>query len=251
MKIEQLIADSESLYAAKGKDKKALRKIEQALKIDPKNTQALIIKGRILFQLNRTKEALKSFDHAISIDPKCSEAYLERARYYYALKQDNSRALEEVSKALSLAKGDQWVKFDGFRLKGNILGALDNDYEALKAFRIAIKLEPRNAEVHCDLADSLAILGQSKNALKHYDIALQIVTSKSRQEPHDTGDVIYRKVLTLNELGMYDNSLSLIEWGLKRIRGKNVRKDLKELREETFQLRQKTEAGTMGRCSKC
>lgn len=251
MSIKQLIADSESLYADKGKDRRALHRIEQALKIDAKNTRALIIKGRILFQLNRTKEALKSYDQAILIDPKCSEAYLERARYYYALKQDNSRALEDISKALSLAKGDQWVKFDGFRLKGNILGALDRDYEALKAFRTAIKLKPKNAEVHCDLADSLAILGQSKKALKHYDIALQIVTSKSNQDPYDTGDVIYRKVLTLNKLGMFDNSLSLIEWGLKRIRGKNVRKDLEELREETFQLRQKTKEGTRGRPSKC
>jgi tetratricopeptide (TPR) repeat protein len=239
MRIEQLISDSESLYAEKGKDKRALHKIEQALEINPKDTRALVIKGRILFQLNRTKEALKSYDQAITIDPKCSEAYLERARYYYALKQDNRRALQEIAKALSFAKRDQWIKFEGLRLRGNILGALDRDYEAIKAFRTAIKLGPRSAEVHCDLADSLAVLGWAKKALKHYDIALQIATSNSEQDAYETGDIIYRKVLTLNRLGLYDNSLCLIEWGLKRIRGKNARKDLKELRDETFQLRQK------------
>lgn len=235
-KVETMIAEVDKLYV-KGQDSRALKKIEKLLKIFPLNTEVLVLKGRILFQLNQTKNALKFYNRAISINPKSGEAFLERGRYYYSLKQKYKKALADILTAISLSKRDVWVMAEGLRLKGHILSALNHHREALKAYRAAIKLSPAHAEIYCDLADTLSILGQFKKALENYDVALKLALEISKPNQFDISDIIYRKVLSLNSMGKFEYSLNILASAMQQLKIKAIKKELHALREETIQLK--------------
>lgn len=57
----------------------ALKKITEALKLNPNRIKALILKGEILFRMERKNESLEYFDKAINTDPCCIEAYGSKA----------------------------------------------------------------------------------------------------------------------------------------------------------------------------
>jgi tetratricopeptide (TPR) repeat protein len=55
--------------------KTALRQVNKVLKIDSTHVKALILKGNILFCLDREDEALEFFEKALGLDPFSAEAY--------------------------------------------------------------------------------------------------------------------------------------------------------------------------------
>jgi len=58
---------------------KALNQTERILEIDADHVKALILRGNLLFCLDRDIEALECFEKAISIDPYSAEAYGSKA----------------------------------------------------------------------------------------------------------------------------------------------------------------------------
>jgi len=234
--LGRLLADADRLYVRGRNLKKALKVIEKALHLSPTNTEALVIRGRILFHLDRTQEALICYDKAILLDSKCAEAFLERTRFFYALKRDYKRALQEVRKALKHSKKDRWVRGEALRLQGNILSELNRNREALESHQAAVAVMQRNVDARCDLADSLSAVGQFKKAIAQFNTALRLVVTRRIPDPKDLTDVIYRKTLVLNEMGKYAESLKLLERGSKQVKTRNARKDLRLLLEETRRL---------------
>ena len=155
-KVEQLIEDADHLFACLHRPKQALKKINQALSISPDHVEGLVIKGRILFQLDRLKEAWACSKTALSINPKFGEAYIERARMLYGIKQDFKKALVEVKKALKYAGRDRWVRAYALGLKGDVLEELDQTREALKCYVEAQRLNPKDDHTHWSLGNALS-----------------------------------------------------------------------------------------------
>lgn len=78
-KAEKLIRQASDNFIYYRDYKKALKQINQSLKTEQENVKALILKGNILFCIDKDTEALECFNKAINIDPSSVEAYGSKA----------------------------------------------------------------------------------------------------------------------------------------------------------------------------
>lgn len=88
-------------YLKSNNVEQAWHDIEAALKIDPKFTKALEMKGHILLKQNRANLAMGVFSKAIALTPDCGTCYYGRALSYMAQRQVR-RANNDFRKACSL-----------------------------------------------------------------------------------------------------------------------------------------------------
>ncbi len=236
--VALLIDDADHLYACEGKLGRALQKINRALRLEPDNTEALIIKGRILFARDRVREAMQCYEQAIAVNPRCSEALLERGRVWYAIKQDYNVALRDVEKALLYAGRDRWVKVRALCLKGNVLFALDKDREALDCFKKALKLNPKDRMANSSLGDALFAMEEPQNALPYLEKAFRLVKHEKTPSEFEIELTISSLAEAFNALGYNKRAVRLLETNLPRARGWG-RQYLKSLLKQTKQLVQK------------
>lgn len=235
LKTERLIDEADHQYACLDRPAKALQKIEEALRLVPNHVGALVIKGRILFHLDRVQAAMQCYDNAIAIDPKCSEGFLERARILYALNQENRKALREVKKALTRAGQDRWVKVQALRLQGEILSALDRNGAALASYQAALRVSPKDGETHAALGEAFLAMGHPAKALPHFDFALRKLQRERHPNQTTLALTFHGKGEALNALGRHHDALEVIEAGLRRVKGDD-REYLQDLRGQTKRL---------------
>lgn len=219
-KIERLIEEVDHLYACLNHQKEALEKVEQILRLDPNNTEAIVFKGKILFALDRSvQESMTCFDQAITLDSKCSEAYLQRARMYYVIYKDLKKALREIKKAQSFAGKDQWLEVESLLLKGKILSELDQEDKALASYHAALKLRPDDKEIQGALGSTLLGMGNPAEALLYLKTSLKGI-KKKRCVDQEMLDLRYSDLAeALSALGKYEDALAIIEEGLEILKG--------------------------------
>jgi tetratricopeptide (TPR) repeat protein len=82
-----------------GQAEQALACFNEALAIDPVNTEALMKKGAALEQLTRYDEAVEQYDHAIAVDASLTMAYLRKGGVFNRLERYND-ALDCYERAL-------------------------------------------------------------------------------------------------------------------------------------------------------
>ncbi len=104
---------------------KALRKIDEAISLNPMIAKSHLLKGRILIEKGRLGDALESLDLAIEFKPEDPEAY------YY---------------------------------KGNIYERLERGEEALKAYQTAASLDPEKAQYAIAASEVLIDMGRIDEA---------------------------------------------------------------------------------------
>lgn len=75
LKVEKLFREANDNFVYYRDYDTALNQISEALLIDSSHIKALILKGDILFCIDKDKEALEYFDKAININPFSAEAY--------------------------------------------------------------------------------------------------------------------------------------------------------------------------------
>jgi len=80
---------------------KSKAEIEKTLQLNPKNIDAIILRGKIKSLLKNDTGAINDFHFAIKIDSNSGSAYVNRAYCYLAM-GDSVNAFKDVSKALSL-----------------------------------------------------------------------------------------------------------------------------------------------------
>ncbi len=79
IEAEKLIREANDNFIYFREYKRALKQTNRVLEIETDHIKALILKGNILFCLDRDNEALECFERAISIDPYSAEAYGSKA----------------------------------------------------------------------------------------------------------------------------------------------------------------------------
>lgn len=88
------------IYAFKGEQENALAKVNQALEINPKNIQGLILKGDLVLKKEGPKEALAYFESALQYSPENVTAMVKVAGVQFDLKRDDE-ALEKIEDVFS------------------------------------------------------------------------------------------------------------------------------------------------------
>jgi tetratricopeptide (TPR) repeat protein len=76
---ERYLKTAGDLFIYEGDYESALAMVEKTLEIEPKDIRALVLRGDILYCLNRDAEALETFNTALSINPNSVEALISSA----------------------------------------------------------------------------------------------------------------------------------------------------------------------------
>jgi tetratricopeptide (TPR) repeat protein len=76
---ERYLKTAGDLFIYEGEYESALYMVEKTLEIEPQDVRALVLKGDILYCLNRDLEALDIFNKVLAIDPGSVEALISKA----------------------------------------------------------------------------------------------------------------------------------------------------------------------------
>ncbi|HLB38805.1 MAG TPA: protein kinase, partial [Gemmatimonadales bacterium] len=136
------------------------REFRHAIALNPQYTTALHWRAiNCLAPQGRLKEARADLERALVLDPLSASAKVSRALISY-FERDHDRALAECDEVLGLEPRFGMARYFG----GLALAALGRDVEAQGAFREAMTLVGRTAEITSALAWSLALAGEEDQA---------------------------------------------------------------------------------------
>ena len=128
-------------WEAKGDFDRAMADFDQAIRLDPKNTDAYTVRGMAWDAKGDLDRAIADYDQTIRIDPKNTRAYTVRG-VAWAAKGDLDRAIADYDQAIRLEpKNSSWYFHRG--LSNLYAGALPT---ALADLNQASELNPRHAD---------------------------------------------------------------------------------------------------------
>jgi tetratricopeptide (TPR) repeat protein len=130
------------LYIRRGDNwNQAIADLEEALRLDPKNVEALSLHGVLTFNRSDPARALAEMNDAIRLDPKSAVAR-NSIGFFHNAKGDYDRALAEINEAIRLAP-----KFGyAYKNRGMIYENKGEFDKALADFRMALNLDPEKKE---------------------------------------------------------------------------------------------------------
>ncbi len=101
-KTQELIRQAESL-ATENRLEHALARYAEALRIDPRNTDAMLGQAQILCDRCKWDEAVTTASKALAVNPSCERAYYDRACYKNATgKYETEEVLQDLKSAVTL-----------------------------------------------------------------------------------------------------------------------------------------------------
>jgi tetratricopeptide (TPR) repeat protein len=168
----------------------ALRVIERALKIEPRNSWALALRGTILDRMNRTDEAVDWYAKALERAPEGTTILLEwsntlfrkgrveekeeKAKVYYAESYDKlrlARKSDPWNTAPLRAWGFQLLGIDQLKSESEKTGRAQ---EALEKFDLALQLDQYDWAAWAGRGDALLRLKSPAKASKAYRRSLSL-----------------------------------------------------------------------------
>lgn len=149
-------------------DERALSDLNAAVRIDPKSTYALNVRGYYFFESDELTKALADFDAALAIDADHDAALASRAQVLLALNR-HDRALADVDRAIKIFRAAHYLG-----IKGEIYSAMGDHLQAVEALDEAIALDPTYAEAWLMRSKSKAELGDTAAAAADRAKALKL-----------------------------------------------------------------------------
>jgi tetratricopeptide (TPR) repeat protein len=118
----------------------AIEALKKAIEIHPEDSEALICRGKTLYQLSEYEDAIKDFKKAIEINPQDRDAWYCRGLVLYQL-TEYSDAIAALNKATEIDPNysDAWI------LKGLSFYWQNNHDNASEAFDKAIQIDPQDS----------------------------------------------------------------------------------------------------------
>jgi tetratricopeptide (TPR) repeat protein len=159
-----------SLLAAQGRLDEAIVHYREAVRVDPKYSDAHNNLGVLLARQGKVAEARLHYLEALRYRPRHADALYNLGR----LEAAEGRLPEALAHLGSAMEANP--ELDGaYYTRGNILAAAGRFPEAEVDFRSALRLRPGNADAHNNLGRVLALEGRTAEALAEYDAALRLV----------------------------------------------------------------------------
>ena len=156
-----LICNRGLLQMQAGKLDDAVESFEKAMKINPADPRAPMLRGVASARRGKHDEALRFYEQALSIDPASVEAYQSRGISLMKLNR-LPLALEDFNKVLSLNP-----KFEeGYVKRGLVHGRLGAFEESIEDNTKAIALNPSNHLTYNNRAAGYTALGKREEAAK-------------------------------------------------------------------------------------
>ncbi|MEQ9667755.1 tetratricopeptide repeat protein [Coleofasciculus sp. G2-EDA-02] len=185
-----------------GRYEEAIIALNEAIEINPNNTNIWDTRGMAMIQINRQKEALVSFNKIIDIDPNNVKAWHLKGVFLDGLGQ-YEEGLNAYERALEITPNDVEIWLS----KGWTLIKLERTEEALASFNKIIELDPNHAE-------GWLSRGIVKFGFKCYEEALASYNKVAEINPHSKGLWFCYGEL-LYEIKHYEQALICYEKAIK------------------------------------
>jgi tetratricopeptide (TPR) repeat protein len=185
-----------------GRFEEAIKCHDKALEINPKHPMGWNNKGVSLQDLGRFDEAIECFDKALEINPRNADAWSNKGVSLADLGRFDE-AIECCDKALEInpKKVNAWIN------KGNSLRMLGRFDEAIKCHDKALEIDPQNAGAWSNKGVSLLKLFRFDEAMKCFDKALEINPQQA--------DAWYNKGNSFLKLGRYNEAINCYDKALE------------------------------------
>jgi tetratricopeptide (TPR) repeat protein len=146
----------------------AVADFKAALELDPEDADTHEACGLALSVLEKYDEAMECFNKAVELNPEAASALTHRARVR-AIKGDSSAAMRDVEKALELQPGS----VQALQLHAALLGSAGKFEQALRDLNLLRTAMPDNAELLLQIAALYQASKQSQKAVDTYDALLK------------------------------------------------------------------------------
>jgi predicted O-linked N-acetylglucosamine transferase (SPINDLY family) len=163
----------------------ALGFFQKALKIDPSSSLTHLNMGKALSELNRDRDAIKSYKQSSLIDPGNAEVWLGYGKSLQKL-DDFNGAIDKYDTALDINGNYP----EALANKALLLHYLDRSNEALEYFSKALRINENIPEIWANAGNTFSDIKDFENALICYKKALSISPSID----YLLGDYLYAKM---------------------------------------------------------
>ena len=159
---------------------------DEAVQLNPDNTQAYLGRGTSYASLKQNERAIQEFDKAIQLNPNYAMAYNNRGSAYIDLKQYD-KAIQDLNNAIQINP-----KFtEAYLNRGTIYSEVLKQYDmAIQDYNKAIELNPNS-----DLAYSFR--AWNYYCLKNYSQAIEDVTKAIQINPNNMHAYLIRRICYL------------------------------------------------------
>lgn len=151
------------------RDAEALASYDEALRLGFVHATLFYNRGNLLREAGRLDEAIASYDMALKLDPAYPEALRAGGRVLRDLGRPQS-ALEFFNEALRLKP----AFIDALIDRGNLLQELDRPEEAILSYDAALEEEPNHADLLNNRGTALHMIGRLQEARADFDAALRL-----------------------------------------------------------------------------
>jgi tetratricopeptide (TPR) repeat protein len=147
----------------------AISCFSEAIRLDPKNAKAYIIRGKYNERLGKFDEANRDYSEAIRLDPKDVYTYIIRGLTYKKLGKYDE-AIRDNSEAIRLDPKDV-LAYNNRGLTYEKLGKFD---EAISDYSEAIRLDPEGAYAYYNRGNAYKRLGKFDEAISDYSEGIRL-----------------------------------------------------------------------------
>ena len=214
--------------------------IDQALRVQPRLPQAILLRSLVSAAQQRFAEAIGDLQPLVRRNPENLELKLQLATYYEA-DQRFAHAIELYTEVIE-ADPDQWM---ALRRRGDAYLSQGKHTEAIQDFEAALKLQAEDSGILNNLAWVLATSPQDE--LRNGQRALELATKACEVTEYKQAHIISTLAACHAELGQFDEA---VKWSSKAVeldpQEEQLPKELQSYREqkpwrERQQMAEKTE----------
>jgi len=153
--------------------------VQGALEINDKNPRVWYELGQARLSLKKYDQAVKAFEKALELNPEVKQSYwfLGMAHFKAGNIEQAVKYVEQAEKKGYNYKSD----FSDIVRAINLYNQTKNYYKLIELYQLAIKLQPKNAQLYASLATAYKIVGDIESAILYAQKAGEIDPSFKKE----------------------------------------------------------------------
>ncbi|XP_069484632.1 protein O-mannosyl-transferase TMTC1 [Ambystoma mexicanum] len=163
-----------ALYYNTGRHEEALQVYRESAALQPSNKETRLALAQVLAMIGQTKEAEQMTTQIAAEEAGCLECYRLLSAIYSKLEHFN-KAITAIDNALQLKPKDPKVISELYFSKGNQLREQNLLEEAFQNYKIAVEMNPDQAQAWMNMGGIEHIKGDYIAARRYYEKALTLV----------------------------------------------------------------------------
>lgn len=174
--VEQLVQMAEDALQ-EGELEDAIALCDQLLEKEPKNADALEMKGMALGELGEFEDADALFETLLKLEPRRTTALIAAAEVKIRLPGDDRERIAEglalLDRADPVARRDEELSIEVELLRGVAFNQVGDNEDALDSFARVLQLDPEHSEARLEQALAFFELGRFADAKKAFELLLR------------------------------------------------------------------------------